>query len=162
MSHHLVIALYIFSAVSTGLLAGIYFIFSNTVMPALAGMATTSAAEVMQRINRLILNPPFLVLFMGSAFTSLLLIGLSLFGLGLPDSTLGIFAAGLTMTTFFSTIGGNVPLNNLLEGTSLHSISLDKTWLHYLSKWIKWNHLRALLSSIATILYSLELARLAF
>ncbi len=74
MSHHLIIALYIFAAVSTGLLAGIYFIFSNTVMPALAGMAITSAAEVMQRINRLILNPPFLVLFMGSAFTGLLLI----------------------------------------------------------------------------------------
>ena len=162
MSHHLIIALYIFAAVSTGLLAGIYFIFSNTVMPALAGMAITSAAEVMQRINRLILNPPFLVLFMGSAFTGLLLIGLSLFGLGVPDSTLGVFAAGLTMTTFISTIWGNVPLNNLLESTHLHSTSLEKTWLHYLSKWIKWNHLRALLSLIATILYSVELSLIAF
>jgi uncharacterized membrane protein len=52
-----IIALTIFASVSTAMLAGIYFIFSNTIMPSLRRIAP--GPETMQLINRIIQNPGF-------------------------------------------------------------------------------------------------------
>lgn len=157
MLPYLTIAVYVFAAVSTGMMAGIYFIFSNTVMPALTGMATAPAAQAMQLINRVILNPLFFVLFMGSALASVAIVVLTLFGAGNSSGYIGIFAALLLIATFISTLVFNVPLNNMLDTIDIHTVTANDAWLHYLDKWVTWNHFRAWLSFLAAVLYITEL-----
>lgn len=160
MPHYLTISIYLFAAVSTGMMAGIYFIFSTTVMPALAGMATAPAVEAMQLINRIILNPLFFTLFMGSTLASVAIVISTLFGAGNVSSYIGFVAALLLIATFISTLLFNVPLNNQLDAANVQSVAANDTWLHYLDKWVKWNHLRAGLSFLATVFYVTELMRI--
>lgn len=161
MPQYLTIAVYIFAAVSTGMMAGIYFIFSNTVMPALAAMAKAPAAEAMQLINRIILNPLFFILFMGSALASVVIVTITLFGAGNSSGYIGLCAALLLITTFISTMAFNVPLNNKLDEADLNTEVAKEIWAHYLDKWVKWNHFRTLLSFVSAILFSVELMRIA-
>lgn len=156
MPQYLIAVVYIFAVVSTGMMAGIYFIFSNTVMPALAGMAKAPAAEAMQLINRLILNPLFFVLFIGSALAGVTIVAFTLVGSGNLGGYIGLCAALLMVTTFISTIVFNVPLNNKLEEVELNMVEENEIWRLYLDSWVKWNHFRAWLSVISAILYSVE------
>jgi hypothetical protein len=62
----------IFSAViGAGLNAGLFFIFSVCIMGALARLPAEQGIAAMQAINVVILNPLFLLVFMGTAVLSL-------------------------------------------------------------------------------------------
>ncbi len=61
------------SALGAGLVAGIFFAFSNFVMGALGRVAPEAGISAMQSINVVVLNPVFLGLFMGTAALSLIL-----------------------------------------------------------------------------------------
>jgi len=74
---------------------------------------------------------------------------------------MGLFAALMLIATFISTLLFNVPLNNLLDATNIHSVVVNGTWLHCLDKWVKWNHVRVWLSFLATVLYMTELLRVS-
>ena len=50
----------------SGTLAGLYFIFSICVMPALDQIGGKTAIEVMNTINVIILNPAFMLVFIGT------------------------------------------------------------------------------------------------
>lgn len=111
---------------------GVYFIFSNTVMAALA--REDKGAKVMVSINQIILNPVFYVLFFGSAVGAA---GLALWGDWLERIAAFTFISG----TFVVTIVGNVPLNNRLRD-SANAAELSRVWSEYLIQWTRWNHLR--------------------
>tara|TARA_R110002167_G_scaffold130383_1_gene313820 strand:- start:1979 stop:2404 length:426 start_codon:yes stop_codon:yes gene_type:complete len=135
------------------MLAGIYFIFSNTIMPSLKGIA--SGPEAMQFINRTIQNTGFFILFFGSFVSSNILIALSL----VQDSSLSllaIIASGLLISAFISTVLVNVPLNNLLDKQIANTAEMDQVWTHYLNKWLRWNHLRALLCLLSALIFLIE------
>ena len=150
--------LFAFASVSAGVLAGIYGIFSNTVMPALAASPDKTAVRVMQDINRLIVNPLFLLFFMGSALASIALLIVA--GLTGQLTWLTAIASVMLSATLFTTIGINVPLNNALKETTLDSTTRDGTnpptlWQHYLDRWVHWNHIRAILCALSAFLYAL-------
>lgn len=145
--------LFAFASVSAGVLAGIYGIFSNTVMPALAASPDKTAVRVMQDINRLIVNPLFLLFFMGSALASITLLILA--GLTGQLTWLTAIASVMLSATLFTTIGINVPLNNALKETTLDSTNLPTLWQHYLDRWVRWNHIRAILCALSAFLYAL-------
>lgn len=153
MLAYFTIALCIFASLSAAMLAGIYFIFSNTIMPSLKGIA--SGPEAMQFINRTIQNTGFFILFFGSFLSSNILIALSLVE-GSTVSILGVIASGLLITAFISTVLVNVPLNNLLDKQKTNSAEMEQLWALYLNKWVKWNHLRALLCLISAFLFLIE------
>ncbi len=157
MSYYLTNGLYVFAIVSAGMIAGIYFIFSNTVMPTLASMETTTAANTMKLINRIILNPLFFSLFMGSALASLAIVVQTFIGVGHQSSYIGGGAALLLIASFILTLLFNVPLNNLLDASDIHSIAADETWSHYLDNWVFWNHVRTWVTFLASLLFTVEL-----
>src|SRR5689334_24556174 len=65
------------TALGCGLVAGIFFAFSNFVMPAIDRQPRSSAIATMQAINVVVLNRGFLALFVGTALGCLLLIATS-------------------------------------------------------------------------------------
>lgn len=137
---------------TTAMMAGIYFIFSNTIMPALAQLAPESGAVAMQRINRVILNPGFFLLFFGSALLSLTLLLASWF-IADTDIPYGVCAAILVLVSFLVTVFFNVPLNNALDQAPLTQEVGIEVWQRYLSEWVMWNHVRTVATTIATALF---------
>lgn len=106
------------STVAVGLMSGIYWAFTTAVMPGLRDRDDRSFIVTMQSINRRILNPWFLTIFMGS----LLLPIATAIALFLDDDDdarwWGVAGAIAAAVPFAITIGGNVPLNNALDAAT--------------------------------------------
>ncbi|MDD1783184.1 DUF1772 domain-containing protein [Enterovibrio sp. ZSDZ35] len=133
------------AAMSTAFLAGIFFIFHNTVMVVLAEQ---SGMNIMKRINQIIINKAFLLIFMLSPLSSLfvLIIGYSNKELTLQSPL--VMGAMLAIVSFFITIRFNVPLNNRLEQEGENK---GLMWQEYLVLWGHWNTRRFYLSAIACV-----------
>lgn len=115
--------------VLTGLLAGLYFAYAVSVMPALASFPDDTYAAVMNRINVVIVNPVFLVVFLGSPTASVAVLIWDRDPLAIAAAVLGVVA--LLVTAFF-----NIPLNNALAANS------DRVAFH--RAWVRWNVVRLL------------------
>ncbi|WP_104402678.1 anthrone oxygenase family protein [Vibrio penaeicida] len=132
--------------VTTSLLAGLYFIFNNTVMPVLKELKTP---EVMVRINEVILNKAFLTVFFCSPVSSFLCILIFLYQAQAPTMPFFLLGSGLAISGFLITLFFNVPLNNRLKDSGTQ---LNQTWQHYLQKWGRWNAIRGYLSLVSITL----------
>jgi uncharacterized membrane protein len=62
----------VIAVAGSGLMAGLFFVFSFSVMDAVAQMPASEGMKAMQLINRTILNPVFLSAFFGTALACLL------------------------------------------------------------------------------------------
>ena len=60
-------ALLLVSALGCGLIGGVFFAFSSFVMGALARLPPAQGIAAMQSINIVVINPVFLLAFMGTA-----------------------------------------------------------------------------------------------
>ena len=126
--------------IGSGLMGGVFVAFSVAVMPALARRPAAEAVAMMQAVNRVIVGPAFLLLFLGTGVVAAAaavldtgaVVGAALYLAG---------ALGVTMVV-------NVPLNNALEADG------EATWARYQRRWTAWNHLRALASTGAAVALS--------
>lgn len=128
---------------------GIYLIFSNTIIRALK--QSPQGAKAMVEINRVILNPVFLSLFLTSGLGSFYLV---LYGKGMESAAGALFFLG----TFLVTITQNVPRNNKLRDTVLFTDAGQEYWNVYSKSWLWWNHVRtisAITSSMLLILHNI-------
>lgn len=139
------------AVVGTGLVAGLFYAYVISVMPALGQTQDRVLIEVMQRINVVIVNPWFMIPFLGTVgFTALA------FALHLGKdqrATLLWIGIGLTLNViaFLVTIALNVPLNTALEAAGDPSAIADTAAVRadYESAWVRWNTLRAVLHTAA-------------
>lgn len=113
--------------VSTALIGGLFYAYSCSVLPGLSRLSDLSFLQAMQAINRAILNPLFFATFMGTLlllpFTTWLFYykaQLQVF-YGLLVATV-LYAGGVFMVTMV----GNVPLNNLLDGSRLTELNANE------------------------------------
>ncbi len=67
-------AVTLFAALGCGLMAGLFFAFSVSVMRALARLPAAEGIVAMQAINVAILNPVFLMAFFGTAAACVLVL----------------------------------------------------------------------------------------
>ncbi len=106
----------IVSAITNGLMAGLFFAYSFSVMPAFTALPDASFLAAMKAINRAIQNPVFFLAFFG-ALVSLPVCVWAHFGKPVSPafwwllSAALVYAAGVMGVTIF----GNVPFNNALE-----------------------------------------------
>jgi uncharacterized membrane protein len=139
------------AALGTALMAGLFFAFSVSVMRALASRPAAEGIAAMQAINRAILNPVFLVVFIGTALASVatlfsgnawLLAGGALY-----------LAGAFGVTALF-----NVPRNNALARASAGDPESARLWADYLATWTAWNHVRtaASLAALALLIIGLS------
>jgi len=151
----------ILAALGSGIIGGVFFAFSTSVMRALDRMPAPSAAAAMQHINIAIINPWFLGVFLGTAIACLALTVSSLVRWGAPGF-LYIFAGSIIYFagSFGVTILLNVPLNNKLAAADPASAGAAELWADYRANWTFWNHIRAAASVLASVSFTLALTSL--
>ena len=143
-----------FAALSTALMAGIYFAFSSFVMDSLAKIDNSSGIKAMQSINKTILSSSFMPLFFGSSIVAAILAILSIYEFeGLVSYVTTISSLIYIFGMFLCTAMFNVPLNKILADTSVESSQSIQIWKHYLDTWTKWNHLRTVTSTLSSGLF---------
>ncbi|MGW0883429.1 anthrone oxygenase family protein [Streptomyces sp. NPDC002671] len=148
---HLQTGVLLTATLFTGLMAGLFAAFSYSVMPGLARSSDRTLVEAMQGINKAIINPVFMLPYMGS----IPLIGLAVFlawrGHGRSALPWLIAALVLYLVAFMVTGSVNVPLNNHLAdaGDPDHIRNLAAVRADFEHKWVTWNIVRALLHSAA-------------
>jgi uncharacterized membrane protein len=131
--------------VGSALVAGVMFAFSTAVMPALAHRPAAEGAAAMQQINRVILNPVFLGIYLLTAVASATLLVLGTW----PERVAGLL---YLLGVFVVTAAVNVPLNNRLDAADVASGDGQRFWAHYLRRWTAWNHARAVAGTAAAVL----------
>ena len=150
MSSSLITVLLWAAALSSGLIAGVYFAFSGFIMKAFDKLETAQAVTTMNAVNEIILRSLFIPVFFGSSIISLLLIVVAFVywheaGAGLALIAGMVYFVGM----FVCTVIFNVPLNNTLSKLNPTSDNAQQAWTHYLNNWTMWNHLRTV-SSLLT------------
>ena len=139
-----------FSALSVGIMAGVYFTFSVFVMQSLDALEMPQGMIAMQSINRIIQKSLFLPLFFISSMTCLVLVVLGIMHWDEPGSWQmtaggGLYVIGMLVVT----IAGNVPLNNALEAIDAKSVEAEAMWRRYMQRWLPWNHVRTVSCTIS-------------
>ena len=151
-------ALTLFAALGCGLMSGLFFIFSNTVMSALAQLPPSQGIAAMQAINRIILNPLFFVTFLGTAATCITVL-ISLVWRWQQPGTLYLLVGSLLYLggVMVVTIIFNVPMNESLDAMKPESVEAGNLWAKYLVDWTAWNHVRTVTALLGTASFILAL-----
>lgn len=143
--------------ISLALMAGLFYSFSISVMPGLGRTSDRTFMEAMQAINRAIINPYFMIAFIGSIIL-VIMSSILKFRQGvdlqfyLIATASFIFLAGTIGVTFF----GNVPLNNVLDSIKLNDLTVDDLKLArnaFENRWNSLNLVRTSSSIVALVLY---------
>ncbi|MGW4634220.1 anthrone oxygenase family protein [Nocardia sp. NPDC004415] len=141
----------VFALLSTGLIAGVFYAYAISVMPALARTDARTLIDVMQKINVVIINPWFMFGFLGTVGFTALAAALSL---GREHRTTLIWigiALALNVIAFAVTAGLNVPLNDALAaaGDPASIGDLAAVRADFEASWVRWNIVRAVLHTAA-------------
>lgn len=155
---NLIFVLTLLAALGSGLIAGVFFAFSSFVMGALSRIKPDAGIAAMQSINIVVINPMFMLAFIGTTLVCLGLSVYSLFNLQGAGSLLLLIGCVLYFVgTFLVTIIFNVPLNNALAVVDPESSDGAEVWKRYLSRWTMWNHVRTAAALAASVLFMLAL-----
>jgi len=106
---------------TNGLLAGVYFCFAVAIMPALHRLPDDVYVRVFTQIDDVIVNPFFMIAFLGAPLTALLV-------LKWDHGPLAIAAAGAALIALVVTVVGNIPLNNALADGGSRA-AFETPWL---------------------------------
>lgn len=146
------------AALGSGLMAGLFFAFSTSVMSALGRIPISHGIGAMQSINVTIVNPLFLSVFLGTGLLSALLIIGAIFG-WVPNPGWVVAGALLYIVGVLGiTMSINVPMNNALAAVGPDSAAGAELWARYLDRWTFWNHVRTLapLAGLAAFIVGLS------
>lgn len=148
-------------ALSSGVMAGVYWTFSIVVMPSLASLDLDQGAIAMNAINRIILKTLFMPLFFASTLIAGMLFVSGLWLWQSPGAGLAVTGAVTYMLGMFGvTAIFNVPLNEALDRAESENNESQETlrdrWQHYQIVWTRWNTVRSV-SCTVTLIIMLEL-----
>lgn len=156
-----IFVLTILAALGSGLIAGVFFAFSTSVMNALGRIPPAAGMAAMQWINIVILNPLFLGTFLGTAAICLGLTVVSFLRWERGGVFLLAGAALYLIGSLLVTMVFNVPMNNALAAASLDDADSAGLWANYLTNWTFWNHVRTAASLGAAACFTTGLIKLA-
>jgi uncharacterized membrane protein len=147
-----VVTLSIVAAIGCGLIAGVFYAFSSFVMRGLDELGAARAVETMQSINRTVLHPSFLGVFLG---TGVLCLGLVV-AVVVTDAIAGagplvVGAALYLVGTILVTGIFNVPMNERLATIDAGGPAAETEWETYFRRWVVWNHVRTAAAVVASV-----------
>jgi uncharacterized membrane protein len=158
MSDELLFLLTLISALGTGLVAGTFYAFSTFVMRALGRLPPAQGIAAMQAINVAVINPWFLIVFLGTAATCAVV---AFQGMLISDERAGLFMLGgsglYLIGAFLLTMAANVPLNNWLAKIEPAGADSAERWSRYVRYWTLSNHVRTMAAFLAMLLLMLGL-----
>ncbi|SON62905.1 hypothetical protein MSIMFI_04435 [Mycobacterium simulans] len=130
------------AAIGSAAVGGLFFAFSSFVMRGLNRINPLDAITAMRGINaEAQTNPPFLLLFFGSALAALAVGVAAVTQLRKPGSGYLLAGAILSVVAVLVTAAFNVPLNNHLDSAPL-TAEPARVWRDYSDPWTLWNHVR--------------------
>jgi uncharacterized membrane protein len=138
------------TALGCGLIAGVFFAFSTSVMPALKRLPPAQGIAAMQSINKLAVTPAFMTALFGTAVACLGLVAWAVISWGERPAALVLAGGALYLVGAIAvTTARNVPLNDGLA--TLHPQGADAAgrWDEYVARWTAWNHVRVVASLAA-------------
>ncbi len=158
MINELLFTMTLFTALGCGLVAGILFAFSTSVMKALSRLPSAQGIAAMQSINIAVINPLFMGAFFGTAAASVLVVIFSLLRWNEAEAVY-LISGGLVylIGTILVTMAFNVPRNDALAAVDPQSADGARLWAGYVTSWTAWNHVRtaAALAAAASLTIAL-------
>jgi uncharacterized membrane protein len=145
-------AVLIAATLTTGLMAGVFGIYSNAIMPGLRRTDDRTFVAAFQSIDRAIINPAFLATFIGALVLTALTALLHFTGEARPLLPWIVAALVLYLVVFVVTIRVNVPRNNEIKAAGDVDRMTDLLGVRERfdeAGWVRWNHLRAFASIVA-------------
>ncbi len=137
------------ATITTGLVAGLFYAYSCSVMLALRRVDDRTFIEVMQRINTAIQNGWFALGFVGGP----LLTAITLVMHFDDGPIMPLVLAGLVfhVSTLVITFAVNIPLNNRLDAAGDAAQVADPASVRrgFETPWVRWNLVRTLTSTAA-------------
>jgi uncharacterized membrane protein len=142
------------ATLTMGLMAGVFGLYSHTIMRGLGETDDRTFVGAFQAIDRAIINPLFMVTFMGA----LVLTGIAgVLYLGDDDHTVLPWVAvalGLYLVVFGITVAVHVPLNDDIKAAGdpdhVANLAAVRDAFHE-TRWVAWNAVRAVLSTAAFV-----------
>lgn len=155
-------ALVFVAALGSGIAAGLFFIFSNTIMASFARLPPAQGIAAMQQVNVTIINPLFMTVFMGMAVLSLVLAAKAVFGWSEAGAAwLLAGSVAYLVGCFLVTMVFNVPLNDAIAAVDPAGAEGGAMWARYLQEWLPWNHVRTLACLVSLASFVMAFARAA-
>lgn len=147
--------LFLYAVVATilgaSLVTGVLLAFSLAVMRALLLLPPEAGMFAMQRINVLIVNPLFLLLFLGTGALALFVAVVAWIGRAEPGAWwLLAGSVAYLLGPLAMTIARNVPLNDRLAGRRPEQAAEE--WPRYVGAWLPWNHARSAVGVLSALL----------
>ena len=146
----------IVAIISTGIMSGMFFTWTNAVKPGLGTLNNISYLTAFKAMNKAILNPLFYITFILPVLTIPISACMNysspnfyVFKLLLACTLIYLFGV------FMVTINGNIPINELLENTDLQKITeteLSSLRDNIENKWNNLNLIRTISSFISFLL----------
>ena len=140
------------ATLTTGLMAGVFGLYSNAIMPGLRRTDDRTFVAAFQSIDRAIINPVFMATFLGALVLTALTALLHFTGEARSLLPWIVAALVLYLVVFVVTIRVNVPRNNEIKAagdvdrmTDVHGVRERFNE----ARWVRWNHLRAFASILA-------------
>ena len=132
--------------VSVGLMGGLFYGWTVSVIPGLKGVTDRNYIATMQSINVKIINPAFVLVFMGTP----LILGASAVAEFRGGNERRAFVLAAAAATYIVgvlgvTVGGNIPLNDALDtfdlGAATDAAARERRQ-SYEGRWNRWHNLR--------------------
>jgi uncharacterized membrane protein len=135
MNTYFIPTLLILGAIGSGIVAGVYFAFSSFVMKALAALPSDQGIAAMRSINVTVINPSFMLMFIGTTLLCLVLCGVALYHWQVRGSW-------IILASCFAYLIGSFGVT---------------VWSNYVKEWTRWNSLRTEMSVVAMIGFLISL-----
>lgn len=135
---------------TNGLLAGLFFAFACSVVPAFARLDDGAYVAAFRLINAAIINPWFLPVFFLAPALALVAVGAQAAEGDLGAA--GMLGAAASAATFLVTVAANVPLNRRLDAAPTASggerrVARDA----FEGPWRRWNLVRTVTGAVAVL-----------
>ena len=146
------------SIVTTGLMSGLWFGWAVSVIPGTRRVADANYIDTMQHINRAIINPAFIVPFVG---IPVVVGAAAVLQFRAGDARRGWLLVGSAVTYLVGvlgmTAGRNVPLNDALDAFDLEGSDADAARTRrqtYERPWNRWHYVRTGANLVSFVLAS--------
>jgi uncharacterized membrane protein len=148
------------ATVTMGIMAGVFGLYSHTVMPGLRRVDDRTFVAAYQALDRAIINPWFMV---GGFVGALLLTGAAaglLLGAGGPAFTWTAVAFALYLVVFVITVAVNVPMNDAIKAAGDPDTIPDLAAVRARfdeARWARWNLVRTVATTAALVCLAVAL-----
>lgn len=140
------------ATMTTGLVAGVFGLYSHTIMRGLAKTDDRTFIGAFQAIDRAIINPWFMTGFVGALLFTIAAALLHLKSAARGPLPWIVLALGLYLVAFVVTIAINVPLNDALKAAGdpdrITDLAQVRAQFHEV-RWAAWNLVRTITTTIA-------------